>query len=99
MFLLPLTCIWFLFTPSNFSAKKLTEEELNALIAHAHRRIEQLQRTLAEQVAMEAKRIQDALEQQKKEEDLLTTKLVMIENERLKDTFAMEKQNWVSSLE
>lgn len=36
-----------------FLGKKLTEDELNSLIAHAHRRIEQLQKQLAEQIAME----------------------------------------------
>ena len=36
-----------------YVGKKLTEDELNSLIAHAHRRIEQLQKQLAEQIAME----------------------------------------------
>ena len=52
-----------------FKAKKLTEEELNALIAHAHRRVEQLQRQLAEQMAMETQRLEKALLQQKSEDE------------------------------
>ena len=32
-----------------FTGGKMTEEELNSLIAHAHRRIDQLQKQLAEQ--------------------------------------------------
>jgi coenzyme F420-reducing hydrogenase delta subunit len=40
-----------------FLGKKLTEDELNSLIAHAHRRIEQLQKQLAEQIALEQVRV------------------------------------------
>ena len=42
-----------------FLGKKLTEDELNSLIAHAHRRIEQLQKQLAEQIAMEQQVCED----------------------------------------
>jgi mitofilin len=49
-----------------FLGKKLTEDELNSLIAHAHRRIEQLQKQLAEQIALEQVRIQQSMEQQRR---------------------------------
>ncbi|XP_047378767.1 MICOS complex subunit MIC60 isoform X7 [Sciurus carolinensis] len=49
-------------------ADKLTTDDLNSLIAHAHRRIDQLNRELAEQKATEKQHIALALEKQKLEE-------------------------------
>lgn len=46
---------------------KLTEEELNFLIAHAHRRVEQLQKQIAKQQVLEHEHVQEALIQQKEE--------------------------------
>ncbi|KAG9272141.1 MICOS complex subunit MIC60 isoform X1 [Astyanax mexicanus] len=46
---------------------KLSADDLNSLIAHAHRRIDQLNRELAEQRVREQIRIEAALEQQKHE--------------------------------
>ena len=78
-----------------FKAKKLTEEELNALIAHAHRRVEQLQRQLAEQMAMETQRLEKALLQQKSEDEQLTMQKLNAEAERLREEFLVEKERWV----
>ncbi|KAM5228082.1 MICOS complex subunit MIC60 isoform 23-T23 [Ctenodactylus gundi] len=47
---------------------KLSTDDLNSLIAHAHRRIDQLNRELAEQRATEKQHIALALEKQKLEE-------------------------------
>ncbi|XP_016057297.1 PREDICTED: MICOS complex subunit MIC60 isoform X6 [Miniopterus natalensis] len=47
---------------------KLSTDDLNSLIAHAHRRIDQLNRELAEQKATEKQHIALALEKQKREE-------------------------------
>ncbi|XP_076990966.1 MICOS complex subunit MIC60 isoform X5 [Tamandua tetradactyla] len=47
---------------------KLSPDDLNSLIAHAHRRIDQLNRELAEQKAIEKQHIALALEKQKLEE-------------------------------
>ncbi|XP_008065774.1 MICOS complex subunit MIC60 isoform X2 [Carlito syrichta] len=47
---------------------KLSTDDLNSLIAHAHRRIDQLNRELAEQKATEKQHITSALEKQKLEE-------------------------------
>ncbi|XP_036291808.1 MICOS complex subunit MIC60 isoform X5 [Pipistrellus kuhlii] len=47
---------------------KLSTDDLNSLVAHAHRRIDQLNRELAEQKAMEKQHIASALEKQKREE-------------------------------
>ncbi|XP_036787054.1 MICOS complex subunit MIC60 isoform X7 [Manis pentadactyla] len=49
-------------------ADKLSADDLNSLIAHAHRRIDQLNRELAEQKATEKQHIALALEKQKLEE-------------------------------
>ncbi|KAM6202137.1 MICOS complex subunit MIC60 [Rhynchocyon petersi] len=47
---------------------KLSTDDLNSLIAHAHRRIDQLNRELAEQKATEKQHIASALEKQRLEE-------------------------------
>ncbi|XP_029390785.1 MICOS complex subunit MIC60 isoform X6 [Mus pahari] len=49
-------------------AGKLSTDDLNSLIAHAHRRIDQLNRELAQQKATEKQHIELALERQKLEE-------------------------------
>lgn len=49
-------------------AGKLSTDDLNSLIAHAHRRIDQLNRELAQQKATEKQHIALALERQKLEE-------------------------------
>uniref|UniRef100_A0A2K6ASN5 MICOS complex subunit MIC60 n=1 Tax=Macaca nemestrina TaxID=9545 RepID=A0A2K6ASN5_MACNE len=49
-------------------ADKLSTDDLNSLIAHAHRHIDQLNRELAEQMATEKQHITLALEKQKLEE-------------------------------
>ena len=72
--------------------KKLTEDELNSLIAHAHRRIEQLQKQLAEQIALEQVRIQQSMEQQRKEDEKLTDQRVSDEQEKLKNSFLLQKE-------
>ncbi|XP_019901646.2 MICOS complex subunit MIC60 isoform X2 [Esox lucius] len=48
--------------------RKLTQDDLNSLIAHAHRRIDQLNRELAEQRVREQIHIETALEQQRLED-------------------------------
>ncbi|CAL1533798.1 unnamed protein product [Lymnaea stagnalis] len=74
------------------TGKKLTEDELNALIAHAHRRIEQLQRQIAEQLAMERQRLSVALEAQRQEDLHITDSAVAEERSRLQEEFDVEKQ-------
>ncbi|KAM3612384.1 uncharacterized protein V6R79_007860 [Siganus canaliculatus] len=65
---------------------KLSADDLNALIAHAHRRIDQLNRELAEQRVREQIHIDAALEQQKLEnhkslETTLTTAVQHVKEE------------------
>ena len=74
----------------------MTEDELNALIAHAHRRIEQLQRQLAAQQALERKRIDEALEKQKEEDDSLANQSILKEKQHWKEELNLLKQEWVS---
>ncbi|XP_059149003.1 MICOS complex subunit Mic60-like isoform X2 [Physella acuta] len=74
------------------SGKKLSEDELNALIAHAHRRIEQLQKQIAEQLAMERQRLSAALEAQRLEDLKITDATVAEERMRLQQEFDFEKQ-------
>lgn len=50
------------------SACKLTTDDLNSLIAHAHRRIDQLNKELADLRVREQQHIEAALERQKLEE-------------------------------
>lgn len=63
---------WFIrSTPDNTllsSGGKLTTDDLNSLIAHAHRRIDQLNKLLADQRVREQKNIEAALERQKLED-------------------------------
>lgn len=74
--------------------KKLTEDELNALIAHAHCRIDQLQRQLAEQMAMETQRMEKSLTQQQCEDERLCHEKIACEVDRLKAAFCLEKDKW-----
>jgi len=73
---------------------KLTEEELNSLIAHAHRRIEQLQRAVASHQTLEQLHINNALERQKEEDDKHATEQVEREKERWRAEQDVVKQNW-----
>ncbi|XP_038070737.1 MICOS complex subunit MIC60-like [Patiria miniata] len=70
--------------------KKLTEDELNSLIAHGHRRIEQLQHQLAEQQALEQRRLQEAIEKQKTELEQDTVDAINRELERKEGVFAVD---------
>lgn len=55
----------------NESGSKLSEAELNLLIAYAHRWIMQLQRQLAEYQLLEEQHLADALDKQKAEDDVM----------------------------
>ncbi|XP_052772332.1 MICOS complex subunit MIC60-1-like [Mya arenaria] len=75
---------------------KLTEEELNVLIAHAHRRIEQLQRQLAQYEASQNQRLQQSLSDQRDEDELITQARVKQEREKMLQEFELMKQRWES---
>lgn len=73
----------------------MTETELNSLIAHAHRRIDQLQKQLAEQQVMEQQRIEKALDRQKEEDSKLTEEMLSREKDRWASELEILKQKWV----
>ena len=82
------------------AGSKLTEaelkEELNLLIAHAHRRIDQLQCQLAEYQSLEQLHIQGALNKQKEEDERLAQEMVKAERFRLDAAHSLDKERWVS---
>lgn len=83
----------------NLKGKKLSEEELNSLIAHAHRRIEQLQHQLANHLALEKERIQEALEMQRKADESVCDRRIEDEAQKIRNNVDLEKQKWVSKVD
>lgn len=82
-----------------FKGKKLSEEELNSLIAHAHRRIEQLQHQLANHLALEKERIQEALDMQRKADESVCDRRIEDEAQKIRNNVDLEKQKWVSKVD
>uniref|UniRef100_A0A915PWN5 MICOS complex subunit MIC60 n=1 Tax=Setaria digitata TaxID=48799 RepID=A0A915PWN5_9BILA len=86
---------------------KLNEDELNALIAHAHLKIDQLRKQLAEQQVREEQNIAYALEKQKKSQSKLTEEEVSLKVQALREEIqseaekmlAIQKKLWESELE
>ncbi|ESN95270.1 hypothetical protein HELRODRAFT_193611 [Helobdella robusta] len=76
------------------SVAKLTEDELNALIAHAHKRIDQLQRQLAEQQALEQLRINEALSRQREEDAAILLVSINKEKELWDNEINLIKAKW-----
>jgi len=74
---------------------QLTADELNSLVAHAHRRIEQLEKLLAEQQSAEQQRVNVALGHHKEENQSLAEERLKQEKERMQDELDMLKQQWV----
>lgn len=77
------------------SGAKLSQDELNAIIAYTHRRIEQLHRQLAEQQAMEEKRIAVALEKQKEKDEEMNKEEVERELQRKSAEWAILQEKRV----
>lgn len=76
-------------------AGKLSEDDLNALIAHAHRRIDQLNRELAEQRVGEQIHIDAALEQQKLEHQKTVEKTVNTALQHVREEARLEQERKV----
>ena len=74
---------------------KLTEDDLNSLIAHAHRRITQIQRQSASQQARYQHDLQLALARQCEEDTQLAQQKMTLEQGSLRNKFEMEKAKWV----
>ncbi|KAA0709107.1 MICOS complex subunit [Triplophysa tibetana] len=71
---------------------KLSADDLNALIAHAHRRIDQLNRELAEQRVREQIHIETALEQQKLENKKAVERAVISALEHSHEDMRLEQE-------
>lgn len=76
-------------------AGKLSEDDLNALIAHAHRRIDQLNRELAEQRVSEQIHIDAALEQQKLQHQKTLEKTVNTALQHVREETRLEQERKV----
>ena len=74
---------------------QLTVDELNSLIAHAHRRIEQLERQVDEQQSSEQRRVSEALRQQGQEHETLVEERLTQEKQRMNAELDMLRQQWV----
>ncbi|CAJ0570260.1 unnamed protein product, partial [Mesorhabditis spiculigera] len=87
--------------------KHLNEDELNALIAHAHLRVDQLRRQLAEQQTREEQHIAKAIADQRVADERIAQEKLHIELHRVKaqQELAVEKEvltkrgNWETELE
>lgn len=77
--------------------KNLNEEELNALIAHAHLRVDQLRRQLAEQQIREEQHIAKAIEDQRIADEKIAQEKLNIEMERVKAQKELEVEKQVLS--
>ncbi|XP_053921236.1 MICOS complex subunit MIC60 isoform X1 [Cuculus canorus] len=79
-------------------AGQLSTDDLNSLIAHAHRRIDQLNRELAEQRVREQQHIESALEKQKLEDKKAFEAAVAKALERHKSEIEMEQEKKVEEV-
>ncbi|CAI5677254.1 MICOS complex subunit MIC60 isoform X3 [Oreochromis aureus] len=77
---------------------KLSTDDLNALIAHAHRRIDQLNRELAEQKVREKIHIDAALEQQKLEDQKALDNAVNTVLQHVKEEARLEQERKLAEL-
>ena len=71
--------------------------ELNSLIGHAHRRVDQLQRQLVEQSAMEPLRVEESLDRQRTEDDRLLDERIAEERQRFAAEISIVRDAWVCS--
>ncbi|XP_063354558.1 MICOS complex subunit MIC60 isoform X2 [Pelmatolapia mariae] len=77
---------------------KLSTDDLNALIAHAHRRIDQLNRELAEQKVREKIHIDAALEQQKLEDQKALDNAVNTALQHVKEEARLDQERKLAEL-
>ncbi|XP_014913205.1 MICOS complex subunit MIC60 isoform X4 [Poecilia latipinna] len=77
---------------------KLSTDDLNALIAHAHRRIDQLNRELAEQRVRGQIHMEAALEQQRAEDQKALDKAVGTATQHVKEEARLEQERKLADL-
>lgn len=78
-------------------ADRLTTDDLNSLIAHAHRRIDQLNKELVDMKVREQQHIKTALEKQKLEEKKAFESAVAKALERHKNEIQIEQEKKVTN--
>jgi len=69
--------------------------ELNSLIGHAHRRVDQLQRQLVEQSAMEPLRMEAAVNEQRLNDERLSDEMTAHERQRFASEITKLHDAWV----
>jgi len=74
---------------------QLSTTELNSLIGHAHRQIDQLQRQLVEQSALEPLRLEAALETQRASDERLLDEKVSHERQSFAAEITKLRDAWV----
>ncbi|NWV49643.1 MIC60 protein, partial [Daphoenositta chrysoptera] len=84
--------------PVGLPSGQLSTDDLNSLIAHAHRRIDQLNRELAEQRVREQQHIESALEKQKLEDKKAFEAAVAKALERHKSEVELEQDKKVEEV-
>ncbi|NXG60265.1 MIC60 protein, partial [Hemiprocne comata] len=89
---------WKGLSKSVMAAGQLSTDDLNSLIAHAHRRIDQLNRELAEQRVREQQHIESALEKQKLEDKKAFEAAVAKALERHKSEIEIEQEKKVEEV-
>jgi len=82
----------------NESGSKLSEAELNLLIAYAHRWIMQLQRQLAEYQLLEEQHLTDALGKQKAEDDVIAASKLREALAEQQGALTLEKERQVADV-
>jgi len=82
----------------NESGSKLSEAELNLLIAYAHRWIMQLQRQLAEYQLLEEQHLTDALSKQQAEDDVIAASKLREALAEQQGTLTVEKERQVADV-
>lgn len=81
------------------AVKDLSEEEISLLIAHAHKKIEQLQKQFAKQKVTEMLRVQEAMKLQKLEDDKVVDSKIAAEVERQRRELDSSFQRRLSMLQ
>ncbi|NXQ51776.1 MIC60 protein, partial [Anthoscopus minutus] len=89
---------WKGMTEVSAAAGQLSTDDLNSLIAHAHRRIDQLNKELAEQRVREQQHIESALEKQKLEDKKAFEAAVAKALERHKNQIDLDQEKKVEEV-
>jgi len=77
---------------------QLSTPELNSLIGHAHRRVDQLQRQLVEQSALEPLRLEATIDSQRAKDERLTDENVAQERQHFATEITKLRDAWVCCL-